>query len=430
MEPVPVVVHDPKGPIGWRALPYLLAVAALATIAVATSLSAWSVIALAILAGCAAAGAAPLFPGRLRARAGTLTLGAGRVRLRAGMASQTLRARDVLGASTAELDGGRVVLSLARADRSGVPIALELGSERDAGRVREALGVGGSGFGAVIWPLGPRAERRLRIYALLTIAATLASVLGLVLAALGDGPSGVGNLLFLFGTLAACGLSLFSVLHRATERGVPEPYLALRSDGLHVCTRDGWRCIPFADVESAHEAGDLLVVTETSGRATVLQVPPSSFSRGLSLEDRRAILAQIRSAAGRARGLGELPSEISAHVAELAHRPGESLAAWRARVEQAARLFSHGYRGAAFGLEDLWRVAEDPDAAADLRGAAGRILVRVDVASRARVAALTDATRDPRDRALMRAAVDDEPPADEAEAALERVGTLRAGLPR
>jgi hypothetical protein len=418
---LPAIVHDPKGPIGWRFAPYAVA-AALAVAAGAAGVVSWLPALVMFTLSASTVAMAPLFPGRVRPRRGTVTVGPGSVHIRSGIASQTLRVGDVTGASTARLEGDRVVLSIARSYRSGVPIALELESERDAAEVLGALGVGRSGFGAVAWPLEPRAEDSLRTYAWLAAAGALA-ILGLVawkwVAGFGD-----DDLSVLVVVLVGLGLGVLpviSVIDRMLGQVRGQSQLALRGDGLHVATRQGARCIPFRDVHSVAEVEDRMVITEASGWVTALPFPSTKLPRGLSREDRAVVMAQIRSAAARARGLGELPADTTA-LEPLAHRPGEPASDWLARVEQAANVFRSGYRGATFGPEDLWRVADDPDAAPDLRAAAARVLVRVDAGARPRVAALTEAVRDPRARALVRAGWDDEAGVTaEAEAALEEI---------
>ena len=435
VEPLPVVVHDPKGPVGWRLLPYAGGLVGFAATLGALAAQSVPAIACGAIATMAAIAAAPLLPGRWRPRRAELEVHPGHVRVHAGAASQTLRPQDVEGASTADRGGGRVVMSIARRGRSGVPIALELDSAADAARVRDALGIGHAGFGAVVWPLRPRGEGALRAYAKVALGLALAAYLLLALAVLAlgglvEGPAAAGVLVLVF---VLGFLALLSVAHRGSGSFTPEsePRIALWGDGLHLAFEGAARTLPFSDVASAATERDRLVIETTGGERILLPFPPTELSRGLSREDQAVVLAQIRAAAARARGLGTPRPEVPETVGELAHRPSEPAIEWLARVERSAALLRQGYRGATFEPEDLWSVLDDPDAPADLRAAAARILVRVDDGARPRVAALAEATRDDRERLLLLTADSDaEAFAPEIDAALEDLHARRAKLTR
>ena len=104
--------------------------------------------------------------------------------------------------------------------------------------------------------------------------------------------------------------------------------------------------------------------------------PATALGAGLGPDDRDALMKQIMSASARARGLGDSKKDVTGRVDAL-RRNGESPRDWLARLDMAGRMLeasTAGYRGHTLDTEDLWAILEDPEAEADLRAAAARVL--------------------------------------------------------
>ena len=97
---------------------------------------------------------------------------------------------------------------------------------------------------------------------------------------------------------------------------------------------------------------------------------------GLGPDDRDGLIKQLMSASARARGLGTSKNDVTGRV-DVLRRNGESTRDWLARLDMSGRMLeasTAGYRGHTLDTEDLWTVLEDPEAEADLRAAAARVL--------------------------------------------------------
>jgi hypothetical protein len=97
---------------------------------------------------------------RLRPREAEVVVEGRAIELRgAGRVSQRITAKDVVAAATGHADAGALV-ALVRGSPADRPIVLQLPNERDAARVRRALGIGAHGFGTVSWPVFSDTESR------------------------------------------------------------------------------------------------------------------------------------------------------------------------------------------------------------------------------------------------------------------------------
>jgi hypothetical protein len=330
-----------------------------------------------------------------------VTCGPGVVRL--GRNGTSLRARDVFGATTARV-GDRVSLVVGYARRKRNPVVLTLPDEGALHAVCDSLGIGHHGFGIVDAVATPPDVVLLRHWA--AGAALVCLLLALFGAPLGSGATAAAALLATVATLVA-GLAIL------TEMGSPRRVIRLTSHGVFVpILLSGSTFVPFATIEHVEVLRNGLSLTVVNaGKPSVVLVPVrlSRWLReGLDPVDLEHLAAQIRAASERAHGRFALKDEPSATVELLRRKGGESLRAWYARLDSIV-AGAAGYRGTAVESVDLWKVLEDPEADADLRSAAARVLAqRTPELVRARVGGVLAAVRDDRVRTRIAASLDEE----------------------
>jgi hypothetical protein len=392
---------DPLLPWWARLLPYSLP---LLVILAAWGLSSFAVLALAIAAALA------IVPPRASAGPAELELGPGFIRVRRGWRSLRIRARDVTGASTARI-GARISVALSLRSRSDVPVLLELDREQDAERVRESLGIGHHGFGALGFPLATSATST---FAMVARVGTVAALLAIAFTP--SGPAS-GALDVLYGVIAiAC-----AMVWLGCSTDARSSWLLLKPDGAVPKTAAGYGWLPYASIADVRDTGDAIEIVLAEPHPPLrLRAPTARLSRRCLDGDQRAhLVAQLLAASARARGAGPMKREVAQRLAHL-RRGAEGARAWLERLELAARLLrgESGYRAAPLDREDLWAALEDPEADADLRAAAARILVGVDPTSRVRIDATLAAVRDDATARRIRVAMR---PLDEACKELENV---------
>jgi hypothetical protein len=276
----------------------------------------------------------------------------------AGVLRQRIRAADVRAASAARW-GSKFVLALVRHEERDPPMWIELDRAADVERVRHALGIGRAGLGELWFPpqrgvfhaMPSRVDAIAAVgWALIVLAACLHAIeVALALA------------------LLVVPLSLVALVLAVLPRGSP---LTLGRQGL-AAPAHGVR-LAWTDITDASLSEGAIVVRTAAGR--LLRIP---VRWGLAIEG-ELVVAQIRSAVGRARGEGPPPPQMPASLAVLAPRK-EANRAWLERVDAAAASFSRakGYRHSGVDPDDLWATIEDPDAPAPLRAAAARVLARI-----------------------------------------------------
>ena len=365
-------VSDPIGPFWWRWLPTGVSVLVMA-LAVALSMDAGSFKGALLAIGAMLFFLAPMFLPRLGAREATLELGSGVVRVKdAGIASQTIRTRDVVAASTARTREG-IALALVRKGREGRPLVLDLQSEDDARRVRDALGIGHFGFGSLEWPTKRGTALGFTIFARVAAAISCALMAG---GTAQDGLLVLGLLAAYFSFPAA----LIMMLVTLFTSGRNSPTVALRPEGVAVSS-DGrrYQTIPYTHIANARHDALGLHLKLHGGASVDIEAPETVLTRTSMSEGE---LAQRRDA-------------------------GRS---WLARLDAVARLLTSGagYRGVGFEESDLWTTLEDHDAPADLRAGAARVLVRVDKSALPRIEEVLARVRDDGARARMRVAVEED----------------------
>jgi hypothetical protein len=364
------IVHDPSGPL-WTQF----VVSGLGALCIASGLLwAWldgAAPGAELYAGIAVVLLAPFVAGRHAPRAANVELGRGSIHVRgAGLLDQTIRTRAICGASTTVSADGRVNLALARKWRAGRPVVLELESEADATRIRDALGIGHHGFGALAWPV-----RSALTHDLLAVARLLAAALALLLswrAILGEGTPDFSTLFQVLGAAA--------VIAKAFERKADrETRVELVPQGVRYFDWGRWHFVSFGEITGVHDMGHGIALARGDGDAVFLVAPQKRLGRhGLSAGERAHLVAQIRDAARRAHGEGAPPPEVAASEV-LARREGESARGWLERLDATARTITDGagYRGSALSKLDLWNALGNHDAAADVRAGAARVLVRI-----------------------------------------------------
>lgn len=338
-------------------------------------------------------------------REGELETGPGYIALKDGGArSQRIEARSIVGGTTARTRTG-ILFTLAHAKRDQ-PITIEVESDADAERVRHALGIGHGGFGSVGWRTMPSASAKSGFWGRL-----LTFLMGSIICGLGffvsDEAGGIAALAlgqFVFLTMI---LSLVGYFGR---QGVPSVVMA--AEGLRLQTKQGWFTVPY----------DHILGIEIVDGALRFRVPPPYHSvdvetagnligAGLGVDDRDALVKQIMSASARARGLGTSKNDVTGRI-DVLRRNGESPRDWLARLDMAGRMLeasTAGYRGHTLDTEDLWAVLEDPEAEADLRAAAARVLRHSQrPETRTRIDAAVAAVRDDSTNKRLRIAIRDD----------------------
>jgi hypothetical protein len=299
-------------------------------------------------------------------RGGRVEIAPGLVRLGDGPLATRIVPADVQGASTARRSDG-VSLALGLRSQPGSPIELHFATEEEARAALSALGIGHRGTGTLMWHLVPGwlglADRVLRLGAGLS---WLAVAVGLFFATLGVEAAG---LLLGLATLASVATTLALVV-TAVARSAASTVIVLDPHGLGV----GQAGLPYTqlrwdEVENASASPRGLHLATRRGPLRI------ALPALVAEPTVRHVTAQILSAAKRARGLGpEAPDHTS--VADLARGEQEPVRAWLARLDGLLGQ-GFGYRGRPLSVADLWALLEDPDAAADARAAAARLLARI-----------------------------------------------------
>jgi hypothetical protein len=384
-------IVDPVGPRWWRALPYLTSSFFLLAACFAPS-GATALLGI----GFTAFFLAPWLSGRRAARDVELLLGPGHIDVRgAGLLSQRIEARSIEGASTARLQRG-VGLAIARSGRDRA-VSFVLENDADAHAVRDALGIGHHGFGELPWVLGPSGTEKIdalaRLFAWPSACASVAAF--------------AFRLTWLFPLLLPAAAATLIVLLSFVIRSV-KPHLFLRADGVHGYF-PGWQHFGYASIADARVEGDALkLVFHGRAEPVWVRLGRTAFTtRGVSADELAQLTGQLLSAAQRAQG-GAPEKELPATRIDLLARGRDSREAWLARLDATAATFaaSGGYRGAELVEEDLWATLKDPEAPAELRAGAARVLVRVaPERGRAEVASVLAAVRVPEDEDTIRSAL-------------------------
>jgi hypothetical protein len=131
---------------------------------------------------------------------------------------------------------------------------------------------------------------------------------------------------------------------------------------------------------------------------------------GPSERDVTMLVSQITAASQRARGMGPHKDDVTGRI-DVLRRSGESARDWLVRLDMAGQMLSSGpgYRGNTLDVDDLWAILEDPEAEADLRAAAARVLRHLrEPTARVRIDAAVAAVRDEATNKRLRIAISDD----------------------
>jgi hypothetical protein len=348
-------------------------------------------------------GIMPLRQGRTRTA--ELVAGPGFIEIKkAGTRNQRIAARSIVGGTTARTNKG-VLFTLSHAKRDQ-PLTIEVESDADAERIRHALGIGHGGFGSVGWRTVPSSAARTGFWGRLITFVIGAIICGLGFFVSHETAGIVGLMLGQFGFISMI-LSLVGYFGRAAP-----PSVTMAAEGLRIQTKQGWFNIPYDHVLGIEPVGNgLLFRVPPPYHAVEVETAGTLMGTGLGPDDRDALIKQIMSASARARGLGASKNDVTGRVDTL-RRNGETPREWLARLDMAGRMLeasTAGYRGHTLDTEDLWAVLEDPEAEADLRAAAARVLSHSPKPeTRVRIDAAVAAVRDETTNRRLRIAISDD----------------------
>jgi hypothetical protein len=331
---------------------------------------------------------------------------------KAGSRNQRISAKDITGATTARTAEG-LLLTLQHGSRDE-PITLELKTDAEAEKIRHALGIGHGGFGTISWRTEvDSGHRSAFVGRVLGVVATLITIT-MTLAVSHTAGIIAGAFLGIFGFVGAI-LALVGALSRASE-----PTVVMSANGLRLKTPRGWFALPYEALQDVSDDRQHLFfrVPEPFNAVVVSQSSPAIG--GPNVRSREVIVSQLRAAGQRARGMGPQKTDVTGRI-DVLRRNGENPRDWLVRLDMAGQMLAagSGYRGNTLDTEDLWAVLEDPEADANLRAAAARVL-RHAPNTRVRIDAALAAVRDePTNRRLRIAIRDDLDGASQALAFLD-----------
>ena len=416
-----VAFSDPQGPLLWRLAPYggPLALFLFACFGPVFSGGTAALLAFLAITLFNLVGILPLRQGRMRSS--DLVTGPGFIEIKkAGTRSQRIDAQAIIGGTTARTATG-ILFTLAHAKRDQ-PIVLEVENDADAERVRHALGIGHGGFGAVGWHTVPSQSSKTGFWgrSINVMLGTLVVGLGFLVS--GQAAALAGVVVGWFAVIATM-LSLVGYFGRATP-----PSVVMAAEGLRIQTSQGWFTVPYDHVQNIEIVrGALRFTVPPPYHSVDVEMGGNLLGSGLGPDDRDGLIKQIMSASARARGLGASKNDVTGRVDSL-RRNGESPRNWLARLDMAGRMLqasTAGYRGHTLDAEDLWTVLEDPEADADLRAAAARVLRHSDKPeTRVRIDAAVAAVRDESVNRRLRIAI-----RDDVDNASQELATLDAQDP-
>ncbi len=363
----------------------------------------------AVFAGLALLFLSPLILGRHAPHAARIRVEPGRVTIRGAFPlDQTLTPRNVQASSISVTPRG-VTMAIERRDRGRHPIVLDLPDERAADAVRTALGLSSHGVGTISWPTLPLPFGGLDAWARCVGAATALVGAGLIVRAGDLTPPHQPMVAIGMVLLAALLVSVTVIVSRLAQRDRGRVYLS--QSGVYVDAGRATKFVGYSEIAKVR-VGKTAIVCER--HAPPEGGEPSSFviptrivrhlRRGTSPLERQHLAAQIEAAVVRAKkGTPALDAPPAYEWLRLQGRPSE----WLQKLDAQAQVLSGGtgYRGSAISEGDLWSSLEDPDAPPDVRAASARMLLRAKGgAVRARIAAVVETVRDPKEEHLLRVA--------------------------
>jgi hypothetical protein len=308
--------------------------------------------------------------------------------------SGLIRASDIEGATTARV-GDRVALVLGHRRRRRHPIILDVPDEAALDTICKSLGIGHHGFGHIDFATQPsREETGSRVFSAIGILSILACFIQPIL------PLGIMALL----------LSLVVVVAMAfIRRSLPQPFARITSTGVYL---PSGMFVPFTSIEDVQlESKAIVFHVRTERGLPELRLPIRAVRRarqGMTRDELEHLAAQMRAASERAHGKFRTKAAPEALASRLSRNDGENDADWRARLDTLA-MGGAGYRVLSADPADLWALLEDPEATADVRAGAARVLHRIDKdVLKVRVADVLATVRDKETRARIADSIEEE----------------------
>jgi hypothetical protein len=364
----------------------------------------------AVFAGLALLFLSPLILGRHAPHGARILVEPGRVAIRGAFPlDQTLTPRNVTASSICVTESG-VTMALERRDRGRHPIVLDLPNERAAEAVRTALGLSSQGVGTLSWPTLALPFGGLDTWARCVGAIAALVGAGLIVRA-GDLTPPREPMIAIGMVLLACMfVAVTVVISRLAQRDRGRVYLS--QSGVYVDAGRATKFVGYGEIAKVRVGKTAILcdrheAEEGDGERAPFVIPTRivrHLRRGTSPLERRHLAAQIEAAAAKARkGTQTFDAPPAYEWLRLQGRPAE----WLQKLDAQAQVLSggSGYRGSAISEGDLWSSLEDPDAPPDVRAASARMLLRAKGgAVRARIAAVVETVRDPKEEHLLRVA--------------------------
>lgn len=399
-------ISDPFGPT-WTRL--VLPALAASCMALGLLFSSGILSAPAVFAGLALLFLAPLVLGRHAPHRARILVEPGRVAVRGAFPlNQTLTPRNVQASSICVSEGG-VTMALEREGRGRHPIVLDLPDERAAETVRTALGLSSHGVGTLSWPTVPLRFGGLDTWARCIGAVAALAAAGLIVRAGDQGPPREPMIAIAMVLLASLFVAVTVVVSRLAQRDRGRVYLS--QSGVYVDAGRTTKFVGYGEIAKVRVGKTAILCDRRAAESGAERAPfviPTRIvrhlRRGTSPLERRHLAAQIEAAALRARtGTQTFDPPPAYEWLRLQGRPAD----WLQKLDAQAQVLSGGtgYRGSALSEGDLWSSLEDPDAPPDVRAASARMLLRArGGAVRARIAAVVETVRDPKEEHLLRVA--------------------------
>ncbi len=168
----------------------------------------------------------------------------------------------------------------------------------------------------------------------------------------------------------------------------------IASDGVGIAWLTKHRFVRFADLSTIARTARGALLVLGSGERVVLP-------RAVGKPGTDAMIARLREALDAYRQGGK-GGAVPAHTVALVARGKRDVRSW---LDDLRGMRGEGYRSAATRDDDLWRVVESPNAAADARAGAALLLrPTLDEAGRARIRVASEATASPKLRIALDAA--------------------------
>jgi hypothetical protein len=353
--------------------------------------------------------AGPLL-GRHRPRNCSLTLEPGKMTIsNAGLLDQTLHTDDVTGASTSSSSEGT---SVALARNNGRPLHVEVEDSAQANKIRESLGIGFGGYGALRWRVRP---------AFHDFVFTLVRLLGTILAAsaavgaLHESSPSFGMWVALF-ACTVLSMSRFFLTARREEDGL----LWFNDFGVFYGDSERTHHLAYSEIAQVERLKRGIRVTKTDGGTEVIPLRRVRHSMlGASKLEIDHIMSQLEDAARRTRGDVQQNESPPIGVEMLARSSADEPRAWLDRLDATASNMGGGYRSVNLTKEALETALSDPDAPPDVRVGAARVLYRISKDdAKTRVAEVVETVRDQGLRQRMRVVLEDDPAEAAGELAL------------